>query len=115
VFSAFSTALQNPALSLLAAAQPKTADNMQIDFEPSFGAGSIKAKPAFFGVVPYGHTIRAQLVYGSPGNRDGCQRLDPSEVKNWPMEGEMDVVLVLNRGGCPFKTKVRDVQTVRIP
>ena len=82
----------------------------KISFEPSFGA--IDAKPAFFGNPPWGHTIRAQLVYGSPGSRDGCKRIEPSRVRNWPVEGDMPVVAMLRRGGCPFKAKVRHAQEV---
>ena len=56
------------------------AEDVQVAFSPAFG-DDVFAKPAFFGVVPFGQVITGRLIYSSPGNRDACAPIEPSAVR----------------------------------
>jgi hypothetical protein len=65
----------------------------------------IELHASMFGVPKYGGAVLGQLVYASPGNRDGCK---PVSVEAWP-KGVPQIALVA-RGGCPFAQKARNMQ-----
>ena len=73
-------------------------------------AAPVMAKPSLFGVASYSAPISGQLVYASPNTRDGCRPIDPALVAAWPVG--LPVVLMVDRGNCPFVAKMRHAQMV---
>jgi hypothetical protein len=74
--------------------------------------GSISLMPALFGSLSFkrGGKLGGRLVYGVPHNRQGCEPLDTggksgAAISGWPSGGPL--VMMLDRGGCKFVTKVR--------
>lgn len=69
----------------------------------------VENKPALFGMPGYRVSITGRLIYGTPGNRDGCDPIDTSSVANFPTEGTT-YIMMFDRGTCTFVQKVRHAQ-----
>ena len=67
---------------------------------------------ALFGIPPYGGSIFGVLYYPTSGNATGCDAAQLAADPGWAAIAARGsaAIAVLDRGGCPFSTKVFNAQ-----
>lgn len=95
----------------------KSPPTIRSQFNYRSDPGRIYETPALFGMPNYLTVDTGVLVYGTPGNRAGCLPIDPTANPYWnrflpafDSPAPQRMVVLLDRGGCMFVTKVRNVQ-----
>ena len=77
-----------------------------------FKDGEISAGLGNFGHLIYGQIQTGRLHYPAE-NRDGCHQFKESDFRNDMMfdeEDDMNPIILIDRGNCPFVRKVRHIE-----
>jgi hypothetical protein len=71
--------------------------------------GKIKSSLANFGLVHYGHSIIGRVWYDDE-NIDGCKDFTFEVDGTGDPDADPSPIVLIQRGGCPFTQKVRNVE-----